>query len=102
MPDDGGHAVCHAGHLGIERLGFCGGGSVSRAKLMSHGSDVNRPQFPPPRRRKRNHERRLSSESEPQEGLAFQSNAANGAHPRRIRAANDVRHINIELGPGLN
>jgi hypothetical protein len=28
--------------------------------------------------------------------------AASGAHPRRIRAANDVRHINIELGPGLN
>ena len=28
--------------------------------------------------------------------------AASGAHPSRISAANDARHIIIELGPGLN
>jgi len=28
--------------------------------------------------------------------------AASGAHPGRISAANDVRHIIIELEPGLN
>ena len=28
--------------------------------------------------------------------------AASGAHPSRISAANDTRHIIIELGPGLN